>query len=301
MPYEIVERQANPASLAPIAPILGATSDGRATADSARGLLITVLGEFVSIAGGTAWTQTLIEAMEGLGVQPKSTRQVMARLADQNWLGRERLGRRTRWSLTETSRTLLQTGAERIYGFGHDRAEWNGRWLVLMVSLGERDQHHRYKLTTGLSWAGFGSLGQGSWVSPWIDNEAEAVELLAELDVQGATSFVSEVGQLGSGASLASRAWDLEATRRHYCEFLDFTRSINPHATGVEAAVHLTMLVHQWRRFPFLDPELPAELLPTDWPAGSAVDHFADLRRALIDAARDWWISTDAGYGPSST
>ncbi|MFW2382543.1 MAG: PaaX family transcriptional regulator C-terminal domain-containing protein [Acidimicrobiales bacterium] len=300
MPHETVERQARSTPLVPIAPILGATSDGRATADSARGLLITVLGEFVRVNGGAAWTQTLIETMDGLGVQPKSTRQVLARLADRGWLGRERHGRRTRWYLTETSRALLETGAQRIYGFGHERAKWDQCWLVLMVSLGERDQHQRYALTTGLSWAGFGSLGQGTWISPWVESETAAVELLAQLDVQGATSFVSQVGQLGTGTSLASRAWDLEATWRHYRDFLDFTRSIDPHSTGLDAAVQLTMLVHQWRRFPFLDPELPNDLLADDWPAASAVDHFAQLRSALIEPARDWWITTDASYGSSS-
>ena len=292
-----MEDRAQKSGLPPIAPILGATSDGRATAESARGLLVTLLGEFVRPAGGSAWTQTLIDAMELLDVQPKTTRQVLARLDDRGWLDRTKDGRRTRWSLTPTSRALLTSGAERIYGFGHDRRAWDGRWLVLLASLGEGDRHRRYGLTTGLTWAGFGSLGQGTWISPWVDHETSAVSVLDELGVDGATTFVAELGRLGDGADLASRAWDLDETRRHHDEFLEATASVDTSAVGADAVRQLALLVHRWRRFPFLDPELPDALLPDDWPAAAAVDRFASLRSALRDAATDWWAATDADYG----
>ena len=296
-----VERQARAPSLAPIAPILGATSGGRATAESARGLLVTLLGEFVRPGGGSAWTQTLIDAMETLGVQDKATRQVLARLDDRGWLHRTRDGRRTRWALTPTSEALLASGAERIYGFGHDRPDWDGRWLVLLASLGEGDEHRRYGLTTGLTWAGFGSLGQGTWISPWVDHEQPAVAVIDDLDVDGATTFVAELGHLGEGTDLAARAWDLDGTRRHYDEFLAATESVDPTATGADAVHHLTVLVHRWRRFPFLDPELPDALLPDDWPAGAAVERFTSLRSALRPAATEWWSRTDADYGAPAT
>jgi phenylacetic acid degradation operon negative regulatory protein len=35
-----------------------------------------------------------------------------------------------------------------------------------------------------------------------------------------------------------------------------------------------TLLVHAWRKFPFLDPDLPAELLGPDWPRGQAHNLF---------------------------
>ena len=60
-----------------------------------------------------------------------------------------------------------------------------------------------------------------------------------------------------------------------------------------EAALRAqTRLVHEWRRFPFLDPRLPAQLLPDSWSGAKAADLFhtrhADCLgyvppRALID------------------
>ena len=42
-----------------------------------------------------------------------------------------------------------------------------------------------------------------------------------------------------------------------------------------EAALRAqTRLVHEWRRFPFLDPRLPAQLLPDNWSGVKAADLF---------------------------
>lgn len=298
MPDQTVERQART-----LAPLLGATIDGRARDDNARSLMITVLGEFVRPNGGAAWTQTLIDAMELLGVQSKTTRQVLARLADRGWLDRTKEGRRTRWHLTPLSRSLLESGAERIYGFGQSPTVWDERWLVLLASLPERDQALRYRLTTGLNWAGFGSLGQGIWISPWAGHEADAVSVVRDVGVEGATSFVAEVGQLGDGAELAARAWDLGSVREHYEEFLEMTAGLQTVGTDTDSAdavKQLTMLVHRWRRSPFLDPDLPAALLPDDWPGDSAVDEFRSRRAALTPLTARWWADTESRYGPTA-
>lgn len=289
MPQSDVERQARTSALV--------------GSDSARGQLITVLGEFVLPHGESAWTQTLIDAMELLGVLPKTTRQVLARLAERGWLTRTRDGRRTRWHLTTTSRELLRDGARRIYGFGHTQPVWDGRWLVLFASLPEREEHQRYRLTTELTWAGFGSLGQGTWISPWNDHEHEAVRLATDLGLTNVTTFLAEVGRLGSGSELAARAWDLDAIRTRYDDFVDATPPIPTGRAlddGPRCVAALVGLVHRWRRLPFLDPDLPDELLPDDWPASTAADLFAENRAQFVGGASAWWASTESTYGPSA-
>ena len=44
-------------------------AERRAVAGSSRGLLMTLLGEFVLPSGGSAWTQTLLRGLATLGVQ----------------------------------------------------------------------------------------------------------------------------------------------------------------------------------------------------------------------------------------
>ena len=71
---------------------------------SARGLLFTVLGEFVLPTGGSAWTSTFIEVFGRLGVEEKAARQALMRSAADGWLTSQRQGRRTVWRLRRTRR-----------------------------------------------------------------------------------------------------------------------------------------------------------------------------------------------------
>jgi PaaX-like protein len=114
---------------------------------SARSLLMTLLGEFVLPRGGSVWTQALTSALGLFGVEDKSARQALARTAAEGWLAPERAGRQVRWSLTPPGQRLLSEGARRIYSFGRDEVQWDGRWLVLLVSVPEsqRDRRHRIR------------------------------------------------------------------------------------------------------------------------------------------------------------
>lgn len=282
--------------------MLGAKRDGTAGADTSRGLVMTLLGEFVLPNGGVVWTQTLIQALELLGVRDKAARQAIARMHDRGWLDRTRVGRRTQWRLSDSTRTLLETGAERIYGFGRHRPEWDGDWLILLASVPERDRNLRYRMGVGLSWSGFGSLGQGTWISPWTDEEPEAVRVLEALGVD-AVSFVGSLGRLGDQAELVNQAWDLPTLRQHYQSFLDDTDHLLSSDIGSldgTVAAELALLVHRWRRFPFLDPALPAALLPKDWPGLAAIERFAEARALLLEPATAWWLEREADFAVPS-
>ncbi len=56
------------------------------------------------------------------------------------------------------------------------------------------------------------------------------------------------------------------------------SRAASPRAPAAQLAA-LVALVHAWRRFPFIDPEIPAELLPADW-VGWKAKGFFDERHA---------------------
>lgn len=145
---------------------LVATRRHQAGGSSARALLMTVLGEFVLPGRIPVWTQTLVEVLGRLGVEEKSARQALARTAAEGWLVSDLDGRRVRWSLTEAGRALLTEGARRIYGFGAGRQPWDGRWLVLSVTVPESQRQLRHRLRTRLAWAGLGSPAPGLWVTP---------------------------------------------------------------------------------------------------------------------------------------
>ncbi|MFT7598296.1 MAG: phenylacetic acid degradation operon negative regulatory protein [Acidimicrobiales bacterium] len=257
-----------------------------------RGLLITVLGEFVQPSGGSVWTQTLVDVLGAFDIQEKSARQMLSRLNAKGWIEPTRVGRRTRWSLTPWSTNLLGDGAGRIYSFGRQQTRWDGRWLVLLASVSDRHRAARYRLSTGLGWAGCGSLGQGVWLSPWSDREGEVRRLLDSLELDQVTLFRAELTDWGDPAALAARAWDLPALADRYRKFLDIPGS------PADPITALTRLVHGWRAFPILDPDLPDELLPAEFPSRRAAEQFVTERQRLLPTAWQCWETLEASYGP---
>jgi phenylacetic acid degradation operon negative regulatory protein len=264
-----------------------------AGAPSARGLLFTLLGVFVLPGGGAAWTSAVIAALARLGVEEKTTRQALMRTAAAGWLRAEKAGRRTRWHLTGAGQRLLTDGAERIYSFTGAAEDWDGRWLLVAVRIPDSGRRARHVASTRLTWAGFGSLGPGLWVSTHPEREAEATRVLQEAGIAGdAHLFVATRSGLAPVPALVSAAWDLAAIEREYEQFIaEFTGRDRP-----DAVARLIELVHAWRRFPAIDPALPRELLPARWIGLRAASLFADrYERWGAEARIEWKRLNDIG------
>ena len=243
-------------------------------AASARSLLLTVLGEFVLPSGLPVWTSSLLAALALLGVEEKAARQALARTAAEGWVAPRRRGRRTAWELTEAGRQLLTEGAARIYGFGAPAAGWDGRWLLLLVSAPDAGRQLRHQLRTRLEWGGLGTLAPGVWVGAHPERQAEVVATLTDLGLAGAaTCFVARMGGLGDPGRVARQAWNLAEIELRYEEFLEAVRPIRPSGPAATLVAQVR-LVQEWRRFPFLDPGLPAELLPDPWSGTRAAALF---------------------------
>jgi phenylacetic acid degradation operon negative regulatory protein len=258
-------------------------------ATSARSLLLTVLGEFVLPRGEPVWTQVLIDVLGLLDVEHKSARQALARTAAEGLLVSDRSGRRVRWSLTDQGVRLLSDGAARIYGFGAASRPWDGRWLVLLVSVPEARRQLRHRLRTRLAWAGLGSPAPGVWVTPDPGKQDEAAGVVADLELTEVTSsFVGPFGDIGRQHAVVEQAWDLADVEEAYEEFLVSFADAAP-ATPAEVLAHQIHLVHAWRRFPFLDPKLPAELLPERWAGTRAAELFDTLHSRWEKQARQHW------------
>jgi len=257
-----------------------------AGAPSARGLLFTLLGEFVLPGGGTAWTSAVLAALARLGIEEKTTRQALMRTAASGWLDAEKAGRRTRWRLTASAQKMLTEGADRIYSFAGPAESWDGRWLLVYARIPESDRRARHVVRSRLSWAGFGSLGPGLWISPHPGREDEAISVLREAGVAAdAHVFVARRSGLAEVPTMVAEAWDLGAIEEQYEAFLEEFRAAAP----ADVLARQIELVHAWRRFPAVEPALPRELLPARWSGLKAAQLFADRhQRWSAGAKREW-------------
>ncbi|MEA2295995.1 MAG: phenylacetic acid degradation operon negative regulatory protein [Solirubrobacteraceae bacterium] len=261
-------------------------------------MLLTVLGEYVLPAPDGVWQETLISALNRLDYTTHAARQALARSVSGGWLQTERHGRRSRVQLTGETREMLASGADRIYRFGEPRA-WDGRWLLVVVRVPEQRRDVRHVIRSQLAWAGFGSLGNGLWISPHVDREPEVQRIVADASVAELLSFRAEFGTIGEPSKVIADAWDLDGVAERYREFVTRFGRLRPKTPEAVFRAQ-TELVHVWRKFPFLDPDLPQEMLPARWPRSrahqvfaerhaawhaTAQEHFGALERALPAAA----------------
>ncbi len=265
---------------------------------SARSLLLTLLGEFVHPRHSSVWTSTLLASLGVLGVEEKSARQALTRIANEGLLSSTRHGRRVLWTLTASGADLLEEGTRRIYGFMRERHPWDGRWLVLSVPIPETQRQLRHRLRTQLTWLGLGSPTSGLWVTPNTTKDRGVHEVIRDLGLESqAFAWTGSASGLGDEQRLLAEAWDLADVEDRYLQVLADFESRQADSPA-EAFVAQVALVQAWRRFPFLDPDLPRELLDHDWPGPRAAATFHDRHARWHRQAQAEWDRMDQAAGP---
>lgn len=252
-----------------------------------RSIVIDLFGDYLRYHGGQARLRDLTALMACFGVAPSTSRVTLTRLRKEGWFVSERAGRSTVYALTEKSWRLLDEGRERIF----DRCDgaWNGVWHMVIYSVPETERSLRDALRKELAWLGFGPLGASTWVSPH-DRLAKVEQRVTSLPSVRLDVLRCRSKGLPYDRDIAERSWDLGALNDDYCAFLERYRPRlatfhSGRMASVEALVERTQLIHDYRKFPFRDPDLPSALLPARWPGQEAHELFLEARDALRQGA----------------
>ena len=249
----------------------------------ARSLVFDLFGDHLRYRGGEARLRSLVSLMDCFDVPEPTVRVVVTRLRKEGWLSSRREGRETLYALTDAAWALLDEGRERI--FHRVQGPWDGQWHMVIYSVPEAERGLREQLRKKLAWFGFGPLSAAVWLSPHdrtgLVREAFAGEPAVQLDVFRSRSAGTEADR-----GIAARAWDLEELDRAYAQLL---QTYQPRLAayragelqGADALVERMNLIHDYRRFPFRDPDLPPELLPAGWNGRRAHEVFLEAHGLL--------------------
>lgn len=263
-----------------------------------RALIVTVYGLYAREVGGWLSVSSLIRLLAELGVDEQSVRSSISRLKRRGLLVAERRSGKAGYALSAQARSILATGDRRIFQREAIDGQGDPGWVVAVFSVPESERQRRHQLRSRLSWLGFGTVSSGVWVAPAHALD-DAREHLARDGLQRYVDlFRGEYVAFGDPAGLVSQWWDLDALQKLYDEFVaNFAplaqrwsaRAGNADGGGAvhdrEAFVDYVRALTAWRRFPYLDPGLPATLLPASWSGSVAADLFFELRRLLTEPA----------------
>ena len=262
---------------------------------SARSVLVTIMGDTVAPLGGTVWLADLIHLSGQFGFNERLVRTSMFRLVAERWVANERVGRRSRYSLTPFGRDEFAEADARIYGRGG--ADWDGMWTLVFVVSGDETESD---LVQHLRWHGFAEITKDVYAIPSGDVAATR-KLFDRLDVDPhppvATAHFDQLQAVARARSFhdTSGLADAEDGYRAFVDRYDWTVSAGVDRLSPRESFTLrTMLIHDLRRARLRDPELPAELLPTDWVGHQALDLAESIYRAVTE--KSWlWVQSVTG------
>jgi phenylacetic acid degradation operon negative regulatory protein len=256
-------------------------------------MVFTLYGDYIRHRGGEAWTGSLIELLGLFGLSEQAVRSTLSRMSGKGWLKSRKEGRRSFYALTPKCLELLEEGARRIF---HPRCDpWDGQWHLLTYSIPEPRRHLRRKLRRQLQWLGFGVLHQATWISP-RDLRAEVEPMVDALDVRPYVElFTAAHRGFASDKEIVARCWNLEQLDEYYAAFVArYGPPLQEHQACLAAGdsldsqecfVRRFMLIHEYRASPYLDPNLPLELLPAHWSGQRAAQMFQQYHDLLVEQA----------------
>ena len=259
-----------------------------ASPPKAKSLVVTVWGDAIAPHGGAVWLSGLIRLMAPLGLNERLVRTSVYRLTREGWLTARSRGRRSVYRLTAEGLRRFEEAYRLIYS--PPDGTWNGRWDLVLAPPAGLPPGERTELRKELSWAGFGAVGAGLFVRPeQPGRRAAALATLRALGIDRRATLASVVADdsmRGRPLEDWTRAsWDLTAVAAEYSAFVTRfapvvrafrrLRQLDPE----QCFVVRTLLIHDFRRVILHDPQLPAALLPAQWPAPKAYALCRDFYR----------------------
>jgi phenylacetic acid degradation operon negative regulatory protein len=256
-----------------------------------RHLITTVYGLYARSDGGWLSVAALIRLLADLGVDEPAVRSAISRLKRRGILQSRRHEGSAGYQLSAEAQAILREGDTRI--FRRDRATLADGWLLAAFSVPETERHRRHVLRTELTRLGFGMVAPGIWIAPAHPHDATA-QTLRRLGLDSyADLFHADHLAFGDLAGKIRRWWDLDELERLYQAFitahepaLHRWQAGDGAPDGRRAFAGYVRALTDWRRLPYLDPGLPAELLPPGWAGIRAANTFFALRSLLEAPAR---------------
>ncbi|GAA4640549.1 PaaX family transcriptional regulator C-terminal domain-containing protein [Actinoallomurus vinaceus] len=254
-----------------------------------RALIVTVYGLYAREVGGWMSVASVIKLLARCGVDAPSVRSAIFRLKRRGLLTSTKVDGTAGYALSREAYQILREGDRRI--FERRRATTDEGWLLAVFSVPETERDKRHQLRSRLTWLGFGTVAAGVWIAPahLLDETRDGLErhgLSAYVNLFHAhhLAFTDVRDQVPGW-------WDLSRLRNLYDEFLErhdpVLRGYRDH-TDIDPAQafmdHVSALT-DWRRLPYSDPGLPAEVLPTDWNGTRAAETFFELHDRLAKPA----------------
>lgn len=264
---------------------------------SGTSLIMTVFGDCVYHHGGIISLASLIQLMDVFGFNERSVRTAVFRLVQNGWLVSEKIGRTSYYRVTENSRQSFVQADAKIYNFNH--MEWDKKWDLVLLSSVELD--NKQTLKKELEWLGFANIASNVMAYPGCEH-LKLQNLLLNLKMtEQVVLFEAETLHFWQDSyptvkRMVEVNWPIRELHARYDKFIrDFREFMNlvestDDLDAMQAFQVRILLIHQYRRILLKDPDLPFELLPSNWLSLNARNLTNNLYQLTVTAGEQFFM-----------
>lgn len=264
-------------------------------------LIVTIFGLYGRNAGDALPVSALISMLRTLGYDAPGVRSTVSRLKAKGVLKSVREGNIAKYKISDSVNDVFQEGDRRI--FAPEPPPPVDTWALAVFSVPESMRNRRHQLRSELSGLGFGSVAAGVWIAPARKLEQAKERLTSSGLIKFVDLFRSDYVFDGPMQPKISEWWDLQQLDEDFTEFLELYQGAeqqwservgdDPEAALAASTEELRRdafryyipMLTMWRRFPYRDPNLPADYLPPEWQGPAVRRTFQAVHRLAAPLA----------------
>lgn len=266
---------------------------GRRSMDDPR-LLVSRPFRAVHFLFGLRWpdvaalpASTLVASLQTLGMSATAARGTLLRLRRAGALAARPVGRGAIYELTPPSKRLA---GEILRRATEDPPRWDGIFRGALVDVPSRGRAYREVLKRRAAYAGFGLLRPSLLIAPYEASWSALEPVIASAPDQTWITRVDLRLSAADARRAAREIWDLDAlaaalrkeTKR--MSAVGATYATKPRS-GRSALIDIWKAIADFFLLFSVQPPLPQELLPEDWPIAEARAAFARIAERVAPHA----------------
>ncbi len=236
-------------------------------------LIITFFGDAVVARGGNVSAKTVQSVLTEAGVGAGAVRTAFSRLAGDQWITRQKIGRESFYELGENGYLPFKAATVRIYSPLGCESNKSSDWSVAIKNPGVKGVDNPV-------------LKNGMQITSncWLFSDGHGVSSLSQ------ASFLVLSGELSEFPKWVTEKILPDETSQGYVQLQKRFSAIKQveALSPLECMVTRCLLIHQWRRLLLRTPILPNELVPEGWPEKGCREFVANLYHQLLPGSEAW-------------
>ena len=240
-------------------------------------LIVTFFGDAVVARGGNVSARTVQTVLSGMGIGAGAVRTAFSRLAGDQWIVRQKIGRESFYELALDGYQPFKSASVRIYSPSATPVDLssNRDWTVAVKNPAIN--------TNNVSVPGDGMrITSNCWLFDTIKPDIK--KQLQRDGFMLLTGHLEEFPEWVTDKLLPNTVSQGYALLKQRFSSIKGADKLAP----LESLVLRCLLIHQWRRLLLRTQALPSEMLPDSWPETQCREFVSNLYHKLLSGSEAW-------------